>query len=219
MFSIVVNFLIIDWFHVSTIICDETCVAQLYKHDRNFVANFVAQYRREEFRCTISTKNLRKICKKIDFKSNMRWNNNIFVRWTMNEMICQWFENWSMNAFIDQQTLIDKRTTLIDQYSSLINERVLTLNLKLCSLIDQWQTLTTSFVHSFWKTIKCEKKIKITKSLVKLRLLVNENQNVNWYELSSKFVDFFKSDCRWFGLQWIIVYHVGQFLKKLIWRF
>ena len=50
-------------------------------------------------------------------------NNNKHVDLTMNEMICQWFEYWSMNAFIDQYLFINKRTTLIDQCSSLINQR------------------------------------------------------------------------------------------------
>ena len=48
---------------------------------------------------------------------------NKHVDLTMNELICQWFEYWSTNAFIDQYLFIDERTTLIDQCSSLINQR------------------------------------------------------------------------------------------------
>ena len=48
---------------------------------------------------------------------------NKHVDLTMNEMVCQWSEYWSMNAFICQQTFIDERTTLIGQCSSLANER------------------------------------------------------------------------------------------------
>ena len=51
-------------------------------------------------------------------------NSNKHVDLAINETICQWFEYWSMNAFIGQQTLIGKRTTLIDQCSSLANQRV-----------------------------------------------------------------------------------------------
>ena len=114
------------WLHASAVTCGETCVVQLYRHDRGSAA----RYRRKicaggGFRCTVSAGGLqgsRPPASTSGYKSSMRWNSNIFVRWAINEVVCQWPEYWPINAFIYQSLFIDQWTRWLTNERTLIGQ-------------------------------------------------------------------------------------------------